>query len=104
LDKLDNAKLSKNFKAVAKTQEGFAMDNQFDEGDERVAGDLLVGAPAIKSYLIYLGWPASVDPYYLRRVGKLPIGKTADEGGQLAASKRRLKNRTEKITRGNTAA
>jgi hypothetical protein len=69
-----------------------------DDGDERLAGDLLVGADAIKSYLIYLGWPEDVDVYYQRRVGKMPIGKSSGDGGSLVASKKRLARHAQKIT------
>ena len=54
------------------------------------AGDLLVGAEAIRAYLAHLGMPEDVDVYYLRRARRWPIGKTAGEGGSLIASKRRL--------------
>jgi hypothetical protein len=77
--------------------------NQSDEGDAR-AGDLLVGADAIRAYLVFLGMPEDVDIYYLRRARTWPIGKTAGDGGQLIASKRRLKNHAEKLTRGPAAA
>jgi hypothetical protein len=60
-----------------------------DDGDERLAGDLLVGADAIRAFLVYLGMPEETDPYYLKRAGHWPIGKTAGDGGQLVASKRR---------------
>jgi hypothetical protein len=75
-----------------------------DDGDERIAGDLLVGADAIKSYLIYRGWPEDVDVYYLKRTRRWPIGKTSGDGGSLIASKRRLDRHVEKITRGASAA
>jgi hypothetical protein len=78
--------------------------NQHDEGDERLAGDLLVGADAIRAYLIFLGMPEETDPYYLKRSGNWPIGNTAGDGGKLIASKRRLARHTEKIARGPTAA
>ena len=32
-------------------------NHQHDDGDERLAGDLLVGADAIRAYLIFLGMP-----------------------------------------------
>ena len=66
--------------------------------DDDLAGDLLVGADAIKSYLIFLGWPEGVDPYYLKRSGAVPIGNIGGEGGKLVASKRRIANHTRKIT------
>ena len=65
--------------------------NQHDEWDERLAGgDLLVGAAAIRAYLVFLGMPAGVDPYYLKRSGRWPIGNTGGStgggGGKLIAS------------------
>jgi hypothetical protein len=73
--------------------------NQRDE-DERVAGDLLVGRDAIHAYLVYLGMPEDVDPYYLKRSG-WPIGKSAaGKGGFLVASKRRLDRHTQKLAAG----
>jgi hypothetical protein len=76
---------------------------QHEENDERLAGDLLVGAGAIRDYLIYLGIP-DPDVYYLRRAGKWPIGKTAEgQSANLIASKRRLARHAEKITRGTAA-
>ena len=50
------------------------------------AGDLLVGAEAIRAYLAHLGMPEDIDLYYLRRTRRWPIGKTAGEGGRLIAS------------------
>jgi hypothetical protein len=76
---------------------------QQDEGDARLAGDLLVGADAIREYLIYLGMP-DPDVYYLKRSGNWPIGNTAGHRSKLVASKRRLARHAEKITRGPTAA
>ena len=59
---------------------------QHDEWDEHLAGgDLLVGAAAIRAYLVFLGMPAGVDPYYLKRSGRWPIGNTGG-GGKLIAS------------------
>jgi hypothetical protein len=76
---------------------------QHDESDVR-PGDLLVGAAAIRDFLISLGLPEkTADPYYLKRSGNWPIGNTAP-GGLLIASKRRLTRHAEKITRGATAA
>jgi hypothetical protein len=75
-----------------------------DEPVERLAGDLLVGAAAIRAFLVHLGMPKSTDPYYLKRSG-WPIGNTATNGGgKLIASKRRLTNHTSKIARGSHAA
>jgi hypothetical protein len=77
---------------------------QQNDGDERLAGDLLFGAEAIRAYLIFLGIP-DPDVCYLRRAGKWPIGKTADgKSANLIASKRRLTRHVEKITRGSAAA
>jgi hypothetical protein len=72
--------------------------NQHDEEGERLAGNLLVGGDAIKSYLIFLGWPEEkTDPYYLKRSG-WPIGKTSPgRGGKLIATKTRLARHTQKI-------
>jgi hypothetical protein len=71
--------------------------------EEEKAGDFLVGADAIHAYLVILGMPTRTDVYYLRRTG-WPIGNTAAKGGRhggkLVASKRRLLNYIEKITRG----
>jgi hypothetical protein len=52
----------------------FAMDpNQHDEMDEHLAGgDLLVGADAIRAFLVYLGMPEGTDPYYLKRASRWP--------------------------------
>jgi hypothetical protein len=75
-----------------------------DEGDERLAGDLLVGADAIRAFLVHLGMPEWTDPYYLKRSGHWPIGNTAGSDGKIIASKRRLIRHVEKITRGPTAA
>jgi hypothetical protein len=71
------------------------MDTQHDEDDPQVAGDLLVGASAIRDYLVFLGMPDDTDVYYLRRTGRWPIG--SDGGGRLIASKRRLARHTQKI-------
>jgi hypothetical protein len=77
--------------------EALAMDaNQQDDGDEH-AGGLLVGAPAIKSFLVDdLGWPPSIDVYYLKRTG-WPIGSTSADGGRLVATKTRLSRHTQKL-------
>jgi hypothetical protein len=75
-----------------------------DDGDGRLAGDLLVGAGAIRAFLVHLGMPESVDPYYLKRSGHWPIGNTAGADGKIIASKRRLLRHLERITRGTTAA
>ena len=78
------------------------IKHEEDEG-ERLAGDLIVGADAIRAFLVHLGMPEDTDVYYLKRSG-WPIGRTADSGGKLIASKRRLTRHTERMTRGNTAA
>jgi hypothetical protein len=80
------------------------QNQQQDEDERLVGGDLLVGADAIRAFLIYLGMPKGTDPYYLKRTGRWPIGNTGGEGGKLIASKRRLTRHTEKITRGPVAA
>jgi hypothetical protein len=78
---------------------------QHEENDERLAGDLLVGADPIRTFLVSLGMPETTDPYYLKKTGRWPIGTTAgDDGGKLIASKRRLARHAEKIARGSTAA
>jgi hypothetical protein len=66
-------------------------------------GDLLIGSAAIRAFLTQLGLPARTDPYYLRRAGRWPIGRTTEDrgsGGKLIASKRRLLKYIEKLTRG----
>ena len=78
--------------------------HQRDEWDERLAGDLLVGADAIRAYLVFLGMPEGTDPYYLKRTGRWPIGNTGGEGGKIIASKRRLIRHGEELTRGSAAA
>ena len=67
-------------------------------------GDLLVGADAIRAYLVDLGMPEDIDVYYLRRTGRWPIGKTSGISGNLIASKRRLLRYADKLTRGPAAA
>jgi hypothetical protein len=79
-------------------------NHQHDDGDDRPAGDLLVGAAAIRAFLVHLGMPEKIDPYYLKRSGHWPIGNTAGDGGKLIASKRRLARHAEKLVRGPTAA
>ena len=77
-----------------------------DEPVERLAaGDLLVGADAIRAFLIELGMPKkTADPYYLKRTGRWPIGNLGGEGGKIIASKRRLIRHTDKLARGSAAA
>jgi hypothetical protein len=65
--------------------------------------DLLFGSGAIRAFLIQMGMPENVSIYYLKRVGRWPIGNTHEGnglGGRLVASKRRLIEYAEKITRG----
>jgi hypothetical protein len=69
-----------------------------EEPVERLAGDLLVGAAAIRAYLVSLGMPGGIDIYYLKRAGRWPIGNTGGDGGKLIASKRRLARHAQKIT------
>ena len=80
--------------------------SQQDDGDERLAGDLLVGAARIAEHIsVLIGEPVDEDDvYYFRRAGKWPIGNTAGDGGKLIASKRRLTRHTDKLARGPTAA
>ena len=65
--------------------------------DEVVAGDLLVGAYAIRAFLVHLGMPKDTDVYYLKRAGQWPIGSTAGSGGKLIASKRKLARFAQKL-------
>jgi hypothetical protein len=77
---------------------------QHDEGDERLGpGDLLVGADAIRAFLVSLGMPEGTDPYYLKRAGRWPIGNTGGKGGNLIATKPRLSRHANKISRGRAA-
>ena len=75
------------------------INQQHDEEGEQVGGDtgdLLVGAAAIKAFLVSLGWPENTDPYYLKRRG-WPIGSAAAGGGKLIATERRLARHTRKL-------
>lgn len=74
-----------------------------NDQDDAAAGDLLVGAAAIRAYLVRRGMSKKTDIYHLKRTG-WPIGKTGGDGGSLIASKRKLDRHTEKITRGSSAA
>jgi len=76
------------------------MDQQWDE--RHAGGDLLVGADAIRAFLVFLGMPR-VDPYYLKRCGRWPIGKTGGRGGSLLASKRQLARYADELARGPAA-
>lgn len=69
-----------------------------DPNQDNLAGDLLVGADAIRDFLVELGMPADVSVYYLRRAGSWPIGKTGGDSGSLIASKRKLTRHAQKIT------
>jgi hypothetical protein len=81
------------------------MDTTQHDDTHALAGDLLLGADAIRAFLVHLGMPEDVDVYYLKRAGDWPIGKTADgRSSYLVASKKRLERHAEKITRGATAA
>jgi hypothetical protein len=79
------------------------MDTTPQQQDDG-AGDLLVGADAIRAFLVGLGMPESTDIYYLRRTGRWPLGNTAGRDGKLIASKRRLLRHLERIASGPTAA
>ena len=74
-----------------------------DDDDAHLAGDVLLGAKKIAKHIeTILGVPVDEDDvYYFNRARKWPIGKY---GALLIASKRRLNNHAEKITRGPTAA
>jgi hypothetical protein len=87
---------------VANSYGDFAMDTL--EHEDTLAGDLLVGADAVRAFLVHLGMPETTDPYYLKRSGFWPIGNTAGADGKIIASKRRLIRHVEKITRGGSAA
>jgi hypothetical protein len=90
----------------AKTYGGFVMDTTTTEHVEAEMrpGDLLVGAEAIRAYLVHLGMPEDVDIYYLRRTRRWPIFNTGGKGGSLIASKFRLLRYADQITRGSAAA
>ena len=79
------------------------MDTPKPEHEDSLAGDLLVGADAVRAFLVHLGMPKTVDPYYLKRSGHWPIGNTAGTDGKIIASKRHLIRHVEKITRGPAA-
>ena len=50
------------------------MDTSINQTDkDELAGDLLVGAEAIRAYLAYLGMPADTDVYRLKREGQWPL-------------------------------
>jgi hypothetical protein len=63
---------------------------------------VLLGAAKIAAHLTaILGEPVDADDvYYARRMKKWPIGKY---GALLIASRRRLNNHIEKMTRGSAA-
>ena len=73
------------------------MDTNQDEGDERLAGDLLIGATRIAEHIsVLIGEPVDEDDvYYFRRAGKWPIGK---HGAELIASRKKLNRHAQKIT------
>lgn len=68
-------------------------------------GDLLFGSSAIHAFLVQLGMPERENfyyLYYLKRAGRWPIGNSHEGnglGGRLIASKRRLIEHIDKITR-----
>jgi hypothetical protein len=74
-----------------------------DDDDAHLAGDVLLGAKKIAKHIeTILGVPVDEDDvYYFNRARKLPIGKY---GAFLIASKKRLNNHIEKMTRGSSAA
>jgi hypothetical protein len=74
-----------------------------DSSEAHLAGDVLLGAAKIAAHLTaILGEPVDADDvYYAHRMKKWPIGKY---GALLIASRRRLNNHVEKITRGSSAA
>jgi hypothetical protein len=59
---------------------------------------VLVGADAIRAFLVHLGMPEDTDVYYLKRSSQWPIGKTGGDSGCLVASKRRLVRHANKTT------
>jgi hypothetical protein len=64
---------------------------------EAATGDFLLGADEIRGYLVSLGFPKKIDPYYLKKTG-WPIGNTGGNGGGfLIAMKRRLARHAEKL-------
>jgi hypothetical protein len=73
--------------------------NQPNDGDEVLAGDLLVGATRIARHIsLLVGEPVDEDDvYYFRKAGKWPIGKL---GAELISSKRTLNRHARKITAG----
>ena len=80
------------------------MDTTEHSEAEMRPGDLLVGAEAIRAYLVHLGMPEDTDIYYLKRTRRWPIGNTAGDSGKLIASKRQLLQHAEKIARGSSVA
>jgi hypothetical protein len=79
------------------------MDTQQHEDDERLADEVLIGAVAIKNYVISIGMPETTDPYYLKRSG-WPIGNVNGDTGKLIALKPRLRRHVHKIAAGKTTA
>jgi hypothetical protein len=75
-----------------------------DETSKLLAGDdLLIGAKAIRDFLLSIGMHESIDPYYLRRTKRWAIGNTSGRdvgtGGRLIATKSRLLHQINEITR-----
>jgi hypothetical protein len=77
-----------------------------DQDVDHFIGDFLVGAAAIRAFLVKLGIPEkTADPYYLKRSGRgWPIGNTGGSGGNLIASKRKLIRHVERLTTPASAA
>jgi hypothetical protein len=73
-----------------------------DGSEAHLVSDVLLGAAKIAAHLTaILGEPIdSDDVYYAHRMKKWPIGKY---GAFLIASKKRLNNHIEKMTRGSAA-
>ena len=74
-----------------------------DDSKAHLAGDVLLGAKRIAEHIAsILNVPVDEnDVYYAHRMKKWPIGKY---GALLIASKTRLNNHIEKMTRGSSAA
>jgi hypothetical protein len=64
-----------------------------DNPSTPASADVLIGAGAIEEHLASIGFPDS-DAYYLRRVGRWPIGKY---GKFLLATKTNLDRHAKKL-------
>ena len=63
---------------------GLAVEKHQTHHEKNTAGDLLVGRDAIRAFLVHLGMPETVDPYWLKRNGTgWPIGSTAGTDGKI---------------------